>query len=604
MSQLAALKAATSLRDVAVLLGYRPGGLAYILYKKPPAAKYRSFTIPKRGGGDRPIDAPDDDLKLLQKKVSHLLQNCLEEINTQKNHKDQMSHGFKRSRSIVTNAVKHRGREFVFNIDLENFFPAINFGRVRGFFIKDANFLLNPHVATVLAQIACHPQTGSLPQGGPCSPVISNLIGHILDIRLARLAFKNGCTYSRYADDITFSTSKRPFPEAVAGQSPPSPHKWEPSEELTRAIVGAGFAINAAKTRMQYRTSRQVVTGLVVNRKVNVSADYRRLVRAMAHRVFMTGKFQHGKAVTDAAAPSSAGTADGTLAQLQGKFGHIDKVDRYKLEEAKKKEAQAKGAYKDRKQTKKLEEDLAAKELIYRRFLIFKEFYQAPRPVVICEGKTDAVYLRCAVKSLAARYPRLATVASKGQVALLIRIFRRSDSGMGRVLRLRGGAGELKRFVGEYPSELVRFRVPGEGHAVILVSDNDAAGRSVLAHAEGKRQKASTDHHVHVARNLYVVSLPPAPDGGDSTIEDLLPDDVKRVQLGGKTFRSDGRNSGFDSTKHFGKTKLADYVREKASRIDFSGFAELLDRIAEAIEVHERTRPTATKGAGGVSTSA
>ena len=94
-----------------------------------------------------------------------------------------------------------------------NFFPSINFGRVRGFFLKDKHFSLQPPVATVLAQIACF--ENELPQGSPCSPVISNLIGHVLDGRLARFAKTHKCTYSRYADDITFSTSRKDFPPEI-----------------------------------------------------------------------------------------------------------------------------------------------------------------------------------------------------------------------------------------------------------------------------------------------------------------------------------------------------------------------------------------------------
>jgi hypothetical protein len=138
--------------------------------------------------------------------LSDLLQNCIEEINQRQKWKDQLAHGFKRKRSIMSNALKHQKRRYVFNIDLQDFFPTINFGRVRGFFIKDVNFMLHPKVATILAQIACY--DNGLPQGAPSSPVISNLVGQILDIRLCKLASENGCTYSRYADDITFSTNK------------------------------------------------------------------------------------------------------------------------------------------------------------------------------------------------------------------------------------------------------------------------------------------------------------------------------------------------------------------------------------------------------------
>src|SRR5882762_2597831 len=143
MSQLQSLKSADSLHDIAALLQFKASALAYILYRKPSQTKYKSFSILKRGGGARQISAPSADLMLLQRRVSDLLQNCVEEINSAQNRKDQLAHGFKRGRSIITNAAKHRRRRYVFNIDLQDFFGTINFGRVRGFFLEDRNFALH-----------------------------------------------------------------------------------------------------------------------------------------------------------------------------------------------------------------------------------------------------------------------------------------------------------------------------------------------------------------------------------------------------------------------------------------------------------------------------
>jgi hypothetical protein len=137
MSQLQALKSATSLQDLASLLGFTPSAVSWVLYIKSTETKYHSFEIPKRGGGVRQIKAPCDELMLLQRRVCDLLQNCIEEIKTAHEWRDGLAHGFKRGRSIVSNAAKHRRRRFVFNIDIENFFGAINFGRVRGFFLKN-----------------------------------------------------------------------------------------------------------------------------------------------------------------------------------------------------------------------------------------------------------------------------------------------------------------------------------------------------------------------------------------------------------------------------------------------------------------------------------
>src|SRR5712692_5700967 len=231
MSRLATLKAATSRGDVAKLLDFKPKAVSYVLYKQLEATKYKTFQIPKRNGGQRTIKAPIDALKVLQHKVSDLLQDCVDEINKAKQRKDRTAHGFKRKLSIITNARQHRHRRWVFNTDLEDFFPSINFGRVRGFLLKNRDFQLHKDAATVIAQIACH--DNSLPQGSPCSPVISNLVAHLLDMRLVKLVSSVGCTYSRYADDLTFSTNKKDFPPEIAvpsGTEDSAPHLWLPSE--------------------------------------------------------------------------------------------------------------------------------------------------------------------------------------------------------------------------------------------------------------------------------------------------------------------------------------------------------------------------------------
>ena len=302
MSQLSELKSATSLSNVARLLGFKPAALSYILYIKPDLRKYKKFDIPKRSGGMRQICAPLDELKLLQRRLADCFQNCIEEINKANKrgdddeHPDRIAHGFKRRRSIITNARPHRSRRYVFNVDIQDFFGSINFGRVRGYFIADKNFQLRAEVATVLAQIACFENT--LPQGSPCSPIISNLIGHIVDIHVAKLCERVGCTYTRYADDLTFSTNKPMFPKQIAMQSAGNEHSWLPGRELSRVIAKCGFVLNSRKTRMQYRDSRQEVTGLIVNSKINVRREYRHLVRAMVHRLFTTGSFyfEHGTA--------------------------------------------------------------------------------------------------------------------------------------------------------------------------------------------------------------------------------------------------------------------------------------------------------------------
>ncbi len=461
----------------------------------------------------------------------------------------------------------------MFNIDLQDFFGTVNFGRVRGFFVRDRNFALHPDTATVLAQIACY--RNSLPQGSPCSPVISNLIGHLLDIRLGRLAFDNGCTYSRYADDITFSTNKPDFPSGIARPVEGDGHKWEVGDSLRRIVTGAGFAVNPDKTRMQYRTSRQDVTGLVVNDKVNVRSDYRRTVRAMAHRLFRTGKFEFVHAVPDANGVLVPTRGEGTLAQLHGMFGHINSVDHHnaKLESGKiaKQQANAQG--------------VGSKENLYRRFLIFKEFYVAEAPVIVCEGKTDNVYVRQAIRKLASRYPGLATVLASGKVRLNIRIPRYSETTTGRVLGLRGGTANLNNFVHAYKRELAKFAAPGGYHPVILLVDNDDGAEKIFSVVRNLTGKRPTGHEsfTRVIGNLYLVVVPPRQGQQHTAIEHAFSEQARQIVIGGKTL---SLSNDFDTEANFGKVAFAKYVEQNAARIDFSGFAAILDRLAAVINAH------------------
>jgi RNA-directed DNA polymerase len=138
---------------------------------------------------------------------------------------------------------------------------------------------LNDSVATVLAQICCY--NNELPQGAPTSPIISNMICAKMDSQLLGLAKKHQCFYTRYADDITFSTYTSTFPIALARKS--SAGQVEIGRKLNQIIVDNGFQINNSKVRLQTREYRQEVTGLTVNKIPNVRRKYTRQIRAMLH---------------------------------------------------------------------------------------------------------------------------------------------------------------------------------------------------------------------------------------------------------------------------------------------------------------------------------
>ena len=424
------LKSASSLKDVAKILGFKPKSISYILYIKPPADKYNKFEIPKRSGGKRLVSAPYQDLKKLQRRLSELLEQCISEINEKRKVKSVLSHGFRPKYSIITNASVHRKKRYVFNMDLENFFGTINFGRVRGFFITNRNFELNPEVATVLAQIACH--DNSLPQGSPCSPVISNLIGHLVDIRLAALASKASCSYSRYADDLTFSTNKKTFPVKVARAVGDELNQWQVGNNLRKIIAKAGFTINDTKTRMQYKDSRQDVTGLVVNAKVNTRAEYRHMVRAMVHRLLKTGGYQFKQLTYNDGGDAVATEVEGTLNQLNGMLSFIDSINVHNRHKDLK--------HSDSKKNTQPQAILNANEKVYKQFLIYKNFFAATSPLILCEGKTDNIYIKFALKNLAKDYTMLIESSVKSGVKYKIKFFKRNVIS-GRLLGLNGGSG-------------------------------------------------------------------------------------------------------------------------------------------------------------------
>ncbi|MDF1687951.1 MAG: reverse transcriptase domain-containing protein [Parvibaculaceae bacterium] len=144
MSKLEQLGNAENLADLAHLLGYTLTGLSYVIYRLPENRKYHTFEIPKKSGGTRIISAPTSQLALLQRRLTDLLDDCVVQLRRKNSKFWRASHGFRKSRTIVSNAEKHRRSRFVFNADIEDFFGTINFGRVRGFFIKDKSFSYTP----------------------------------------------------------------------------------------------------------------------------------------------------------------------------------------------------------------------------------------------------------------------------------------------------------------------------------------------------------------------------------------------------------------------------------------------------------------------------
>ncbi len=551
------------------MLGFTPSGLSFVLYKLPDSKKYSSFEVPKRDGGKRRIKAPEPRLSLLQRRLATLLTECLEELRKAKPPRRPLAHGFEKGRSIITNAQLHKRRRYVFNLDLADFFPSINFGRVRGFFLKDKSFELKSPVATVLAQIACF--ENELPQGSPCSPVISNLIGHVLDGRLARFAKTHKCTYSRYADDITFSTSRKDFPPEIA--VPTAGVAWQVSDELRARIKDTGFEINDKKTRMQFRGSRQVTTGLMVNEKVNIRQEYFRAARHMCKALFMTGSYYRmvpailaGGAIGD----SPIKEVITSLNPLGGTLAHIYQV----------------------KNTADLRDDdmkkakPTATRSLYFRFLFYKNFVAHPMPLIVPEGKTDSVYLRAAIQYLTAYHPRLGEIVG-GKLEAKIRFMNFSTT-VHDVMQLGHGTSEQLFLIRDYEKHLRAYSHAPLAHPVIVLFDNDDGAKSLFGYAKNKGHPKigldSTEAFYHLGYNLYLVKTPELGSGKKSCIEDLFPSALLKTLVDGKVFDP---NKEHDEAGKYGKVVFAKrVVIANAAAIDFSGFATLLDRIVAVLDHH------------------
>ena len=228
---------------------------------------YKDFSIPKKKGGTRKISAPAPYLKDAQKTLNYYLQAVYLV------RKPECSHGFiikpKSSPdafNIVTNAAPHCGKKFVMNIDLEDFFPSISAKRVKDLF-AGPQFEFQGDIPAIIALLCTYKR--ALPAGAPASPVISNFICMEMDNDLMAFCKEKNITYTRYADDLTFSSDTY-FDEAIIS-------------EIRNAITKHSFIVNEKKFRVQSRQSKQTVTGLLVNKKPNVDRRYIRKLRAIIH---------------------------------------------------------------------------------------------------------------------------------------------------------------------------------------------------------------------------------------------------------------------------------------------------------------------------------
>jgi RNA-directed DNA polymerase len=261
-----------------------PFSIIHLNYHSNPKAnfnRYTSFLINKKSGGSRTIHAPVKGLKALQKCLNLILQTVYAP------HQHKAATGFIPGLSIVDNAKVHSKKLYVYNLDLKDFFPSIDQPRIWGR-LKAPPFNLNKQsgrigLANIIASLCCHEMEverldennswvkvtkNVLPQGAPTSPTLTNIICQQLDFYLKAVANRFGLKYSRYADDITFSSQHNVYQQ-----------ESDFMKELHRIIAVQNFNIKTSKTRLQKQGFRQEVTGLVVNESVNVPKRYIKQLR-------------------------------------------------------------------------------------------------------------------------------------------------------------------------------------------------------------------------------------------------------------------------------------------------------------------------------------
>lgn len=250
---------------------FRPFTPKFIHYYANPDNNYNryiQFYIKKRNGSVREISTPrDKGYMMLLKQINLVLKSIYQPA--------EYVMGFCDGKSIVTNARLHINKNYIFNVDIKDFFSSITRHMVEKSLCQPPlNF--SYAISHLISGLCCIRRNENetkyvsyvLPQGAPTSPILSNIVCQALDRKLFGLARRFNLTYSRYADDITFSSMHNVYHEGS-----------EFRLELKRIINSQGFQLNESKTRLQKRGSRQEVTGLMVSTKVNVSQAYIRNIR-------------------------------------------------------------------------------------------------------------------------------------------------------------------------------------------------------------------------------------------------------------------------------------------------------------------------------------
>lgn len=535
--------------------------LSFILYKKGINNLYSSFNIPKKNGENREIDAPKDDLKKIQKLLSIKLNEIHKKYLVKNGIKQVISYGFEKEKGIIKNALVHKHKKYVLNMDISNFFPSFHFGRVQGYFSKSKEFNFSKEMSVVLAQLACY--KGRLPQGAPSSPIISSLIFNIVDLRILELTKKYKLNYTRYVDDLSFSTNDKNFGANC--------EKF--IFELTELLEKNKFYINKKKTRLVYQNSRQEVTGLTVNDRVNANKKFIKDTRVMLNHLYKENHFFiiiNDKKI------------DGDINQLEGRLSFINQLDRsnnisdYKIRK--------------RKLNKNYISGLNAREKQYQYFLFYKYFFYPSKPTIVTEGKTDILHVKASLMKYYDKYPNLITKHNSGKFEFKVNFLHKTK----RLSYFLGisvdGADTMKNIwnfytgnhgyynIYEYLNKKTPQELSDKINPVILLFDNEQKTKrplkEFLNHTDTVLEQGMISKNL--LANLYLQTIPLIGKSEECEIEDLYLKELLDTPIDGKKFC---KNAKYNSKDYVGKHIFSLYVIKHYKEIEFNNFISLLDSI-------------------------
>ncbi len=252
-------------KHLSLLMGINPVTIGYYIINTDNF--YKEYQIPKSNGDVRIISSPSFNLKAIQRWI---LENILYRYPV-----SDRANGFIKGKSIKDNAEPHVGKDIVINVDIKDFFPSIKFDQIFYVFYNKG---YTKELSFTFAKLLTY--KGELPQGSPASPYLANIICRVLDQRLLGLASKIGASFTRYADDITFS-----------GNSDIVNYK----DTIRSIIENEGFKINDKKFRIQRSNQMQEVTGLIVNDGLKVKRRYKRKLKQHIYYCKKYGVYSHLK---------------------------------------------------------------------------------------------------------------------------------------------------------------------------------------------------------------------------------------------------------------------------------------------------------------------